>query len=186
MNIHASETHVPRGRQQGVSLVVVLILLLVATLLGLVSLRGTVFEERMSASLYDRNLAFQAAERALREGEEMINSGVPTIGQDCTNPTVVCPMPNPVTGDIAGCVWADAEASAVSDLAGLPQYCIQRMRQSTTNQQLGQQNSAASVNAGKPAGAVAQANYRVFARSHAPGTMPGRSMVILQGNVVSQ
>jgi type IV pilus assembly protein PilX len=59
--------------QRGVALVVVLILLLITTLLGLASLRGTLLEERMSANLYDRGLAFQAAEAALRQGEALVN-----------------------------------------------------------------------------------------------------------------
>ncbi|WP_031327456.1 PilX N-terminal domain-containing pilus assembly protein, partial [Xanthomonas phaseoli] len=61
-------------RQKGVSLVVVLILLLIMTLLGLAVLRSTVLEERMSANLVDRNLSFQAAEAALREGEALAAS----------------------------------------------------------------------------------------------------------------
>ena len=62
----------PLGRTQaGASLLVVLILLLVMTLLGLAALRGTLLQERMSANLLDRNLNFQAAEAALREGEDL-------------------------------------------------------------------------------------------------------------------
>ena len=62
--------HLPgRRRQSGVALIVVLILLMVMTLLGLASLRGTLMEERMSANLFDRSLAFQAAESALREAD---------------------------------------------------------------------------------------------------------------------
>lgn len=63
---------IPGRRQRGVALLIVLILLLVMTLLGLASLRGSLMEERMSASLYDRGLGFQAAEAALREGETLV------------------------------------------------------------------------------------------------------------------
>ena len=49
------------ARQRGAVLVTVLVLLMVMTLLGLVGIRTTLLEERMSASLYDRSLAFQAA-----------------------------------------------------------------------------------------------------------------------------
>lgn len=63
------------GRQRGVALLVVLILLLVMTLLGLASLRGSLMEERMSAGLYDRSLGFQATEAALREAEALIAGG---------------------------------------------------------------------------------------------------------------
>lgn len=71
------------GRQRGVALLVVLILLLVMTLLGLASLRGSLMEERMSAGLYDRSIGFQATEAALREAEALIAAGgltFPTSG----------------------------------------------------------------------------------------------------------
>ena len=61
----------PRAQQTGVALMVVLILLVLMTLLALVSLRGTLMQERMSSSQYDRSLAFQSAEAALREGESI-------------------------------------------------------------------------------------------------------------------
>lgn len=63
------------GRQRGVALLIVLILLLVMTLLGLASLRGSLMEERMSAGLYDRSVGFQATEAALREAEALIAGG---------------------------------------------------------------------------------------------------------------
>jgi len=63
------------GRQRGVALLVVLILLLVMTLLGLASLRGSLMEERMSAGLYDRSIGFQATEAALREAEALVAAG---------------------------------------------------------------------------------------------------------------
>ncbi len=63
------------GRQRGVALLIVLILLLVMTLLGLASLRGSLMEERMSAGLYDRSLGFQASEAALREAEALLAAG---------------------------------------------------------------------------------------------------------------
>lgn len=74
-----------RSRQQGVALVVVLLLLLVMTLLGLTSLRGTLLQERMSANTADRSRVFQVAETALREAETLTAaaSGIPAPG--CTN-----------------------------------------------------------------------------------------------------
>lgn len=73
------------SRQRGVALAVVLILLLVMTLLGLAAMRGTLMEERMSANLFDRSLAFQATEAALREGEALAagKPAVPVAG--CSN-----------------------------------------------------------------------------------------------------
>jgi Tfp pilus assembly protein PilX len=57
--------------QRGVALLVVLILLLVMSLMAVLSLRGTLMEERASANMMDRSLSFQAAEAALRQGESL-------------------------------------------------------------------------------------------------------------------
>ena len=57
-------------RQSGISLFIVLILLLVMSVLGIAVLRSSGMQERMSANMRDRGLAFQAAETALREAQE--------------------------------------------------------------------------------------------------------------------
>ena len=62
-------------RQAGVSLVMVLILLVVMSLLGLAVLRSSGMQERMSANMYDRNLAQQAAEMALVAGRDFLDAG---------------------------------------------------------------------------------------------------------------
>ncbi|MCC7096074.1 MAG: hypothetical protein IT472_02685 [Thermomonas sp.] len=61
-----------RGHQQGVSLLVVLVLLIVMSVLGIAVLRSSAMQERMAANLYDRSLAFQAAETALRQVQNAV------------------------------------------------------------------------------------------------------------------
>lgn len=56
-------------RQRGAILVVSLIMLLVMTLIGVTAMQNTIMEQRMAGNTRDINLAFQAAEAALREGE---------------------------------------------------------------------------------------------------------------------
>ncbi len=63
---------VHRQRQRGATLLVALVMLIVMTLLGLASIRGTSMQERMGANMYDRSLAFQAVESALREAEATV------------------------------------------------------------------------------------------------------------------
>lgn len=58
--------------QRGAALVVALIFLLVLTLLGTTAMRGTTMQERMAGNTRDWNLAFQAAEAALREAENFL------------------------------------------------------------------------------------------------------------------
>ena len=62
-------------RQQGVSLLVVLILLLVMSLLGIAVLRSSALQERMSANMVDRNEAVQAAETGLQVAQRTVILG---------------------------------------------------------------------------------------------------------------
>lgn len=55
--------------QKGAVLVIGLIILVVLTLLGVQGMRTNVAQERMAANMRERNMAFQAAEAALRVGE---------------------------------------------------------------------------------------------------------------------
>ena len=101
--------------QRGVALVVVMLLLLVVTLLALASLRNTLLEERMSASVLDRSLAFQAAEAALREGERLAATRPePAAGSGCS--AGLCSQPDPAsTADnarwTAAGFWADGSGT---------------------------------------------------------------------------
>lgn len=61
-------------REQGVSLVVSMIFLIILTILGLAAMRVATLEERMSGNARDRSLAFQAAEAALRDAETDIEN----------------------------------------------------------------------------------------------------------------
>ena len=60
--------------QQGVVMVVSLLLLLVLTILGVNALRGTTLEESMAYATRDRNLALQSTEAALRAAETYIET----------------------------------------------------------------------------------------------------------------
>lgn len=170
---------VPHG-QRGAALVVVLILLLVMTLLGLASLRGTLMEERMSANLYDRNLAFQAAEAALREGEARLaatgRTGFPDEGTGlcsanlCDQPTEAELAANYVPrADRDGAHWGNATVS-VGDLAIAPQYFIEYM---------GQAPSWPKCDSEMPVHpSCLKHRYRITARSSAAN----RARVVLQSN----
>jgi type IV pilus assembly protein PilX len=57
--------------QEGAVLVVGLIILVLMTLLGVQAMRGNVSQERMAFNMRERNVAFQAAEAALRVGENV-------------------------------------------------------------------------------------------------------------------
>lgn len=129
-----NRTHLHARNQEGAALVVVLVLLLVVTLLGLASLRGTLLEERMSANLYDRSLAFQAVESALREAETKVSAinalaSFPSTGCSaglCARQTVTAGgLPRWKDPAFAG--WVNASAVVSGSVKMTPQYFIEYM-----------------------------------------------------------
>uniref|UniRef100_UPI004048A01F pilus assembly PilX family protein n=1 Tax=Rheinheimera sp. TaxID=1869214 RepID=UPI004048A01F len=72
-------THMTNSKQQGVALIVSLLLLVAITLLATSAMRGTIIQEKMASNLYDRELAMQAAERALIAAEQLIVTGAPFV-----------------------------------------------------------------------------------------------------------
>lgn len=60
--------------QSGAALIVSMIVLIVVTLLGITAMNGTVLTEKMSRNYRDSNVAYQAAELALRDAETWLES----------------------------------------------------------------------------------------------------------------
>jgi len=127
-------TSIPR-RQRGAVLGIVLVLVIVVTVLGLSSLRGTLMQERMAGNMYDRSLGFQAAEAALREAEALleqasIREAFPASG-DCSNG--LCPTPTAGSADrwtsstFSG--WRNATVNVGSLAGAAPQFIIEYMNQ---------------------------------------------------------
>lgn len=82
MNIPS--TSLPR-RQHGVALLVALILLVVMTLLGLSAMDSVMMETKVAANAQERTYAFQIAETALAESEQLFGdtrAAAQVIGQD--------------------------------------------------------------------------------------------------------
>lgn len=75
------------GQQQGAVLLVGLIMLMLLTIIGLASIRGTDLQERMAGNMRDRNIAFQASEASLRVGEAELSKakGLVCDGKTKTN-----------------------------------------------------------------------------------------------------
>jgi len=71
--------------QAGVVLVISLIMLLLLTLIVTTSVQVTSLEEKMASNSRDQNLAFQAAEAALRGGEAQIKAIVALNAFDGSN-----------------------------------------------------------------------------------------------------
>lgn len=74
-----------RDSHRGSVLIVSLVFLLLLTLVGISAMNMTNLEEKMTGNFRDHDLAFQAAEAALIEGEEFVEASF-DIRQGLTNP----------------------------------------------------------------------------------------------------
>lgn len=176
--------------EQGAALVVALVLLLVITILGLSSMRGTSLQERMSANLRDRGLAFQAAEAALREAEASLGALAPSdfpppleaarLADDVcdNNPCVdgLCSRPDPKCPDrwLSDAAWRNVSAELGAGLGTLvipPQYFIEHIPADIPSWPGCDREVPMSPNCIMPTNF-----FRITARSAAAG----RSTVILQ------
>ena len=87
-------------RQTGVALVTAMIFLVVLTLLATAGMRGTLLEERMAANSRNHDMAFEAAEAALRAAIMAVQSGtiVPTSGFTTPCSASGLCLPSPTVG----------------------------------------------------------------------------------------
>lgn len=76
MMLHTREYSRPEtmARCRGIALFLSLVILLVTTILGVSSVRTSYLQERMSRGALDTSMAFQAAEAALHDAENHIDS----------------------------------------------------------------------------------------------------------------
>jgi len=88
-------------RQSGATLIIVLILLILITLFGIASVRGTMLQERMVSGTISNNLAFQAAEAGLRHAEAKLakETEEPEIPSSGCNANGYCARWNPASSD---------------------------------------------------------------------------------------
>ena len=169
-----SSSSSPRHRQQGISLAVCLVLLVLVMVIGLATMRGISMEARMSAAQYDRNIAFQAAETALREAETYADSpsaAASTPGSGCAGGYCAKPNPSDTPRELdpvfAG--WQNATTS-VSSNAGTPQLIVESMGKANNWFECDREIP--------PSPHCSTQRYRLTARS----TNAGRATVIVQSD----
>lgn len=175
-------TYQSPGRQSGAALLVALIMLLVSTMIGVASIRGTSMNEKMSSNMYDRSLSTQGAEAALLAGEAALLAN-PAIAIDCTVANVGCP-PSPATTFTSTTTdWTTVGADfEVNDglLGSKPQFYVERMGEVGGSDELGVGNSANCSNyGGCDEAPPTAASFRITGRSGTPAA-DGRSVVALQ------
>lgn len=123
-----------RMRQSGTALIVALVLLVALMLLGISGLSGVSLQMRMGTGLYDRQIAFQAADAGMRAAEQaVLPTAVPAPVFDGNNG--LYPTPDPTVagfeyrwedGDTA---WQSAPAVVSGPRTLTPQYIAEFMGQ---------------------------------------------------------
>jgi type IV pilus assembly protein PilX len=174
--------------QKGVALVVALILLVVITLVGLAAVRGTIMQQKMTSNLYDRQVAFQDAEAAIREAAALIPTTPTLIWHNCQSGGVTC-LPNPFNDSTlpAGAVHTVTKGTGTGNFtvggaaSGQPQYVVENMGNwvdQTTNTGAGQ--TANCRNYGVQGCSSQLVYYRITARSGDPSKVGDRAVVTVQ------
>ena len=180
MNASVRNKSFLKGRQAGISLLVVLILLLVTSVLGIAVLRSSALQERMSGNMYDRSLAMQAAEAALINARTTLDAATKwrttkPVAADCTASTGlrVCPTftttppdANWNTGPVLG-----GGSTGVPETQS--QYWIEYLGLNQTVMETGGVIPASETNTLGPM-------FRITARSQSDG----RASVTLQSDVI--
>ncbi len=197
-------THSPtlnaQSRQQGIALIMAIILLIIATLTGLAGMRNTTLQERLSANLYDRAIAMQAAEFALAAAEKwLFETGRDTIigtasVVDCSKVDATCPALPAKTFEPDNNNWVTVTLPDTFNKnlkTGNPQYFIQYLGPKTSNPITDTSQSANPLQYGASGGGsnslatTQNATYRVTVRSSTPTADNDRSIVVLTSLVKS-
>lgn len=163
--------------QRGISLLVVLILLLVMSVLGVAVLRSSAMQERMSANMYDRSLALQAAEQALNFARTALDTDpdknwrvVVPDSTDCSSKGIC-----PTFTKSADATWMTGPT--IGGSGGVPetrtQYWIEYLGMNQTGMEIGGVIPASETTSLGPM-------FRITARSRSDG----RADVTLQSDVI--
>ncbi|SDX64880.1 Tfp pilus assembly protein PilX [Allochromatium warmingii] len=137
--------------QSGVALIISLLFLIIISLVSIAGLQGVALQETMTSGTYDRNIAFQMSEAALRFAEERAKSltppsSSPALPDDncptssinaCTNGLCEAPdfdcMPRWTLPEFEEDNWVDITSSELGNLGDLanttPQYFIEYLGQ---------------------------------------------------------
>jgi type IV pilus assembly protein PilX len=121
--------------QTGAALITGLIFLVVLTLITLSATKSTSLEERMAGNARDQDVAFQAAEAAIREGVKVASTLTPaSFGPGCA--AGLCSN-DPVTPVWTTVTWLSGQTSQLSGaaltfgpqpLANKPRYIIELLQ----------------------------------------------------------
>lgn len=130
------------AHQSGAVLVISLIMLLLLTLIGTTGVQSSSLEEKMAGNMRQRNLAFQAAEAALRDAEKFIQgndsafnplklSGGSFQGNTCSSG--LCPTPTTTSVSFNWAGNGRVYSGTISGVSRQPYYIIELIRTDPSN-----------------------------------------------------
>jgi type IV pilus assembly protein PilX len=125
-------------KQQGAVLVTGLLILLILTIIGITGMSNTTMQERMASNDRDRQVAFQAAEAALRHAEKYLGSPGTSLSSssfddDCESPLAGHCNPKPASTEqwLISANWTDSDKhipySTTGETLSSPKYIIEYM-----------------------------------------------------------
>lgn len=173
------------SRQSGIALIVSLLLLIVITLVGLAAIHGTITQQQMAANFYDRQVALQSAEAALRAGEAAVagisSAQLPlsTFVRDCSSSVNTCLAYPFADASVIITTVSTATFNAGTIAADQPRYAVDYLGTFTDRTKNTRQLSN-SFNYGGTGGGTTSNYYRVTAQSGNPANIGDRSIVTLQ------
>ncbi len=144
----------PGSKQKGAVLVFGLILLLALTLIGISTMQGSVFDEKMAGNAKDKNFAFQAAESALRGGELWLQNNPSQPLATATGTNGIWNLNSPGAGNwwqSGGGPWGNSAPSVVTSngisyVQAQPQRVIEESMFVRDSVAIGQQQAATGLN----------------------------------------
>ncbi|MNZ44032.1 hypothetical protein D3C78_616510 [compost metagenome] len=113
--------------QRGSALLISLVFLLLLTMIGVASIQDSILQERMAGNERDRNMAFQAAEAALRVGEAYLREASPAFSSSGSGGLLSPDYAGTKPSD-ASYPWASQSRVVADSLAGVataPRYVIE-------------------------------------------------------------
>lgn len=122
-------------KQDGATLLICLIILVLVTLIGLTTMKSAALQEKMSGGNSDKTLAFQAAEMTLRDVEQHIRANISSVSgfvAGCDAGLCLAPSDGTLMGDQVD--WSSSKvavygagsgATAIGGVARQPRYIIE-------------------------------------------------------------
>jgi len=124
-------------QQRGATLIIAMVLLVIITLISVSAMQQSAVEEKMSNNFHDHELAFQAAESALIEGQNWLLAlgSEPTPVDTCgAQPCVLTLSPTQYAEEQTAAWWQSAAntavitSTAINNVASQPRYYIEFYR----------------------------------------------------------